>query len=53
LTEIGRYYGSFNEFVIGGGPFRLVFRAFLTVRRRPLPFRPPGAIMILRKGGAA
>jgi Protein of unknown function (DUF2794) len=48
LTEIGRYYGSFNEFVIDRRLFLLLFRALLA-EARPLPSRGDGAIMTLQQ----
>jgi hypothetical protein len=48
LTEIGRYYGSFNEFVIDRRLFLLLFRAFLG-EAKPLPSRGDGAIMTFQQ----
>jgi hypothetical protein len=48
LTEIGRYCGSFNEFVIERCLFLLFFCAFLA-RAMPLPSHADGAIMTVQQ----
>jgi hypothetical protein len=53
LTEIGRYYGAIDEFVIGATPFRCVFSSFYRAMKL-LPSTPSGAIIgATTKGGAA
>jgi hypothetical protein len=52
LTEIGRYCGGFNEFVIAKLSFLLVFTA-IAAEMRLLPWAATGAIIGPTKGGAA
>jgi hypothetical protein len=53
LTEIGRYYGAIDEFVIEAGRFQRVFPSFFRVMKL-LPLPPAGAIIgATTKGGAA
>jgi hypothetical protein len=47
LTEIGRYYGAFNDFVIGLATFSARLREFFA-RTKPLPSGPVGAIMTVQ-----
>jgi hypothetical protein len=52
LTEIGRYCGGFNEFVIDYSGVLARFHGIFA-KMRVLPWAPPGAIIELSKGGAA
>jgi hypothetical protein len=52
LAEIGRYYGSIDEFVIAGGPVLSGFQSQAEVNK-VLPWLVGGAIILKQQGGAA